>query len=102
MRFALLGLAAALTLGSVAQAEAPEPVAAVAAPAYSSASRVGVLLDNPATRTVLLAVIPAVVNHPQINDARDMTLLDLAQYAPELTPAVYARVDAELAKVPNP
>ena len=36
----------------------------------------------------------------QLNDARDMTLRDLAQYAPELTPAVFAQVDAELAKIP--
>ncbi len=108
MRLALLGLAAALNFGSLAQAQAPAPAAAAAvavavaaAPAYSSASKVGALLDNPAAKAVLLAIIPGVVNHPQINDARDMTLLDLAQYAPELTPDVYGKIHAELAKLPQ-
>lgn len=101
MRFALLGLAAALALGSVAQAQAPAPAAPASTAAYSSASKVGELIDNPATKAALLKLIPGVVNHPQINDARDMALRDLAQYAPELTPAVFAQVDAELAKIPK-
>lgn len=103
MRFALLSLAAALAVGSLAQAQAPAPAApAAAAPAYSSATKIGVLLDNPATKAVLLQIIPDVVNNPQIDQGRDMQLLEIAQYVPTLTPAVYARIDAELAKVPKP
>jgi len=100
MRFALLGFAAALALGSIAQAQAPAAPAAAAA-AYSSASKVGDLIDNPAVKAALLKLIPDVINHPQLNEAREMTLRDLAQYAPELTPAVFAQVDAELAKIPK-
>jgi hypothetical protein len=100
MRLALLGLAAALTLGSVAQAQAPAPAAA-AAPAYSSATKIGILLDNPATKAVLMQFIPDVVNNPQIEQGRDLQLLEIAQYVPELTPAMYAKIDAALAKVPK-
>ena len=103
MRVALLALTAALSLGGLAQAQspAPAPAAPSPAPAYSSASKIGDLIDNPAVRAALLKVIPDVLNHPQLNDARDMALRDLAQYAPELTPAVFAQVDAELAKIPK-
>ncbi len=59
------------------------------------------LLDNPATKAVLLAIIPDVVNNPQIDQGRDMPLLAIAQYVPTLTPEVYARIDAALAKVPR-
>ena len=101
MRTALLALTAALAFGSIAQAQAPAAAPAAAAAAYSSANKVGELIDNPAVKAALLKLIPAVINHPQLNDARDMTLRDLAQYAPELTPAVFAQVDAELAKIPK-
>ncbi len=100
MRVALLALTAALSLGGLAQAQTPAPAPA-AAPAYSSASKVGELIDNPAVKAALLKIIPDVINHPQLNEAREMTLRDLAQYAPELTPAVFAQVDAELAKIPK-
>ena len=50
---------------------------------------------------MLLAIIPDVVNNPQIDQGRDMALLDIAQYVPTLTPEVYAKIDAELAKVPK-
>lgn len=107
MRVALLALAAALSFGGLAQAQAqapapaPAPAAPSAAPAYSSASRIGDLIDNPVVKAALLKVIPDVINHPQLNEAREMALRDLAQYAPELTPAVFAQVDAELAKIPK-
>jgi para-nitrobenzyl esterase len=101
MRLALLSLAAALTVGSLAQAQAPAPAAPAAAGALSSASMVGDLLDNPAAKAVLLNIIPGVVNHPQINEARSMQLRELAQYAPELTAEIFAKIDAELAKIPK-
>ena len=103
MRVALLALAAALSLGGLAQAQAPAPAPAApsVAPAYSSASKIGDLIDNPAVKAALLKVIPEVINHPQLNDARGMALRDLAQYAPELTPTVFAQIDAELANIPK-
>ena len=100
MRFALLGLAAALTFGSLspAQAQAPAPAAALA---YSSASKIGVLLDNPAAKAVLMQFIPEVVTNPQIDQGRDMPLTGIAQYVPQLTPEMFAKIDAELAKLPK-
>ncbi len=95
MRFALLGLAAALAFGPLAQAQAPAPAA------YSSTSTVGVLLDNPAAKAVLMQFIPDVVTNPQIDQGRGMQLRELAQYVPALTPEMFAKIDAELAKLPK-
>ena len=81
--------------GVSAQAQTPAPAA------YSSTSTVGVLLDNPATKAVLLAIIPDVVNNPQIDQGRGMQLRELAQYVPTLTPEMFAKIDAELAKLPK-
>ena len=102
MRLPLLGLAAALAIGSMAQAQTPAPAAPASAPAYSSDTKIGVLLDNPATKAALLKIIPDVVNDPNIEMGRDVPLREIAQYVPTLTPEVYAKVDAELAKVPKP
>ncbi len=92
MRLALLGLAVALAFGPLAQAPAA---------AYSSTSTVGALLDNPAAKAVLMQFIPDVVTNPQIDQGRGMQLRELAQYAPALTPEMFARIDAELAKLPK-
>lgn len=93
-----LGLIAALTLGAVAQAQTPAAPETV----YSSkTTTIGVLLDNPATKAVLLKYIPEVVNNPQIDQGRDFTLEGIVQYAPELTPEMLAKIDADLAQVPH-
>ena len=48
------------------------------AAAYSSTkSTLGELLDNPATKAVLLKWIPDVVNNPQIEQGRPYTLVDI-------------------------
>lgn len=102
MRLVLLSFAAALTFGPLAQAQAPAAAPAAAAPAYSSSSTVGDLLGNPAAKAVLTNFIPDVVNHPQINEALPMQLRELAQYVPTLTAEMFAKIDAELAKIPKP
>jgi para-nitrobenzyl esterase len=92
----MLGVAAALAFSSVAQAQAPAPAAA-----YSSNSTVGDLLDNPATKAVLVQMIPDVVSNPMIDQARGFPLAGLAQFVPTLTPEFLAKIDAALAKVPK-
>jgi hypothetical protein len=94
-----LGLIAALTLGAAAQAQTAP---AAAETVYSSKTTlIGTLLDNPATKAVLLKDIPEVVNNPQIDQGRDFTLVQIVQYAPELTPEMLAKIDADLATVPH-
>ncbi len=83
------------------------PVAAQAATVpmkatYTSADTdLGTLLDNPATKAVLMKHIPAMISNPQIDMARAMTLKQLQNYAADqLTDAKLAMIDADLAKVP--
>ena len=59
------------------------------------------MLDNPATRAVLQKHIPVVVNSPQIDQARAMTLVDIQAYATDdLSDAKLAEIDKDLAKIP--
>ena len=68
----------------------------------TSDSTIGELLDNPATHAVLQKDVPNVVTSPQIDQARDMTLVAIQPYAPaDLTDAVLAKIDADLAKIPS-
>jgi para-nitrobenzyl esterase len=84
-----LAVALALTLTSAAAAQTP---------AYTvQASTIGELLDNPDTKAVLNRHIPQVVAHPQINEGRPMTLPQIVEYVPELTPDLLARINADLA-----
>jgi para-nitrobenzyl esterase len=87
-----LGLVAALLLATASPAAAQ-------APAYSSKSTVGALLDEPEARAVLVKYIPEVVSDPRIDQGRDFALEGLAQYVPALTPELLAKIDADLAKV---
>ncbi len=96
-----IGLIAALALGAAAQVQA-QPAPAAAETVYSSkTTTIGVLLDNPDTKAVLVKYIPEVVSNPQIDQGRDFTLEQIVQYAPELTPEMLAKIDADLAKVPH-
>lgn len=94
----LTGLSAALP----AEAAAPAPAAQAAAPAYStSTTSIGDLLDNPATKAVLVKDVPALVSNPQIDMARGMTLKQVQSYAADtLTDEVLAKIDADLARIP--
>ena len=97
--FALL---ATLALSTVAHAQAPATQAATSAPAkYTTEDTdVGTLLDNPATKPILVKYLPELVNSPQIDMARSMTLRTMQNYAPDkLTDDTLTRIDAELAKV---
>jgi len=101
-----LGLVAALTFAAGAQAQstaAPAPtMTAAATPYYSSKTTIGELLDNPATKAVLVKYIPEVVSNPQIDQGRPYPLAGITDYVPELTPALLAKIDADLATIPKP
>lgn len=96
-------LAAAMMLaplaGSAASADAParSPTAS-----YSSNNTdLGTLLDNPATKAVLMKYIPMIISSPQVDRARSMTLKQLQSYAADQLPdATLASIDGALANVP--
>ncbi|MCP5395315.1 MAG: hypothetical protein H6918_01025 [Sphingomonadaceae bacterium] len=96
-------LAAALLLSPVlAQPTFAEETAEPAAqPKYSTADTdIGTLLDNPATRAILEKHLPEVVDSPQIDMARGMTLKGIQMYAPDdITDEKLAAIDAELAQL---
>ena len=96
--FALL---ATLALSTVAHAQAPATQATSAPAKYTTEDTdVGTLLDNPATKPILVKYLPELVNSPQIDMARSMTLRTMQNYAPDkLTDDTLTRIDAELAKV---
>jgi len=72
--------------------------AAAAAPAFSvETSDIGTLLDNPATKAVLVKHLPEMANNPQIEMARPMTLKQVQGFAPDaFTDEVLAKIDADL------
>ena len=75
IRLVSLGVVVALAAASAAQGQTPGPAAApapaAAAHAYStSTTPIGDLLDNPATKAVLIKWIPEVVNDPRFDQGR--------------------------------
>ena len=96
-----LGLVAALAFTAVAQAQTAPAPAAAAAPYYSSKTTIGELLDNPATKAVLMKYIPQVVTNPQIDQGRPYPLAGITEYVPELTPEMLAKIDKDLAPIPK-
>ena len=101
----LIAIATGLAILAASTAAVAQPAAAPAAAAadhYSTAATpIGTLLDDPAAKAVLVKYIPEVVNNPQIDMARGMTLKDTQQYAPDMvSDQKLAQIDAELAKLP--
>lgn len=105
MRLSMCVLGAAFALAPLAAtAQAPSPVAASAAkPAFStSETTIGDLLDTPATKAVLVKVLPDLVKNEQIEMARGMTLKAIQQYSPDMvSDQKLAELDAEFAKLPT-
>lgn len=91
----------ALAVTAPLSVSAAEPAAA-SAPAFSiSTSSIGILLDNPATNAILTKYLPDLVNNPQIEMARGMTLKQIQSYSSDtVTDEVLAKIDADLAKLP--
>lgn len=93
--------ALAVAISPSVTAVAAEPAAA-SAPAFSTeASDIGTLLDNAATKAVLIKYLPGFVSNPQIEMARAMTLKQIQSYAADqITDDTLAKIDADLAKIP--
>ena len=96
-KIALIALALlAATLPALAQA----PVAPAGKTFSVQTSTVGELLDNPAAKAIFAKYLPTVVANPQLELGRAMTLPDIVQYAPEITPDKLAAIDADLKALP--
>lgn len=99
-----------IACGAALMAAAVPALAQAPAPAFSSTTtQLGTLLENPATKAVLLKHIPQFVNGLGENTERasGMTLKELQDalktYSPDAMPdAKLAAIDADLAKVPAP
>ena len=91
-----LFLAAALLAVSLpAFAQTPAPTG------FSVAtSTIGDLLDNPGAKAVFAKYLPDVVSNPQLDQGLGMTLPDIVQYVPDLTPDKLAAIDADLKALP--
>ena len=95
--------ALALAMVPALPAAAAEAAAAAAAPAFSSAgSDIGTLIDNPATKAVLVKYLPDLISNPQIEMARTMTLKQIQGFAADqISDETLAKIDADLAKIPG-
>ena len=93
-KFALAAAALlVLSLPAIAQTAAPK--------GFSVAnSTIGDLLDNPAAHAVFAKYLPDVVSNPQLDQGRNLTLPEIVQYVPDLTPDKLAAIDAELKALP--
>jgi para-nitrobenzyl esterase len=90
---AILGSSLTVPVAFAADAAAP------AAKMTTSATTLGELLDNPASKAVLAKYAPALTQGGQVDQARPMTVKALQQYMPDLTDEVLAKMDAELAAI---
>lgn len=100
----VLAAVAGLMFSGAAMAEEAATTAAPAAAAVATTfstetSTIGDLLANDATRAVLEAQVPDLVGNPQISMASAMTLKQIQAYAPDLTDAKLAEIDAALAEI---
>lgn len=98
-----LALSAATPIMAAHAAEAKAaPAAALAAAKFSTTdTTIGDLMDNPATKAVLVKHIPAMADNPQMEMARSMTLRQVQGYASDmLTDDVLAAMDKDLAALP--
>jgi len=96
IRSIAFGVIATLAVASSAAAQS------AATPYYSSKTTIGELLDNPATKAVLVKDVPDMVANPQIDQGRPYPLNAVTAYVPELTPEMLAKIDADLAPIPKP
>ncbi len=91
----LVPLAASPVLAGDAPASAIKPTYT------TSDTDLGTLLDNPATKAVLMKYIPTMISNPQIDMARSMTLKQLQSYAADQLPdATLAKIDVDFANIP--
>jgi hypothetical protein len=97
---ALMSAVALLTASSAAMAQSA-PAAAAQSQYSTAATDIGVLLDDPAAKAVLVKYVPDLANSEQIDMVRSMTLRDVQGFAPDkVTDKALADMDADLAKLP--
>lgn len=65
----------------------------------SADSTMGALMDNAKAKEVLTKHLPDIVSNPQMEQAKDMTLRSLQQFAPAITDDKLKAIDADLAKI---
>lgn len=102
MRLTLIAFAAALALTpAIASAQAAAPAAAAAAHYSTENTTIGELLADPAAKAAVEKHVPGMLSNDQIDMARDMTLKQIQQFAPDnLSDKNLADIDAEFAKLP--
>lgn len=104
MRIFALAAILAMTTPAIASAQlAPTPASPAAAGSHysTSATEIGVLLDDPAARVVLDKHLPGMTTNEQVEMARAMTLKDIQQYNPDaIADKVLAAIDEDLIKIP--
>ena len=98
-------LGATLIAAPVALAQStPAPAATPATtPTHytTTDTTVGTLLDDPAAKAVVAKYLPDIINNPQVERARGITLKQMQTYVPDSVPdAVLAKIDADLAALP--
>jgi para-nitrobenzyl esterase len=84
-------------------ANAAEPASGTAAaqPLTTSATQIGVLLDDPSAKAILVKYIPQLANNAQIAMARNLTLKQIQAYAgDQLTDETLGKIDWDLSKLP--
>ena|SRR5579864_81840 len=85
-------------------AETPAPAAApaVGTKAYTTAqTTIGVLLDDPAAKAILVKYVPELASSAQIDMARGLTLKQIQAYAGDtLSDETLGKIDWDLSKLP--
>jgi predicted component of type VI protein secretion system len=101
MRLTLIAFAAALAL-TPAIASAQAAASAAAAAHYSvDNTTIAELLADPAAKAAVEKHVPGMLSNDQIEMAKDMTLKQIQQFAPDnLTDKTLGDIDAEFAKLP--
>ena len=96
-----------LLLAAAVFAMAAPAVMAQAAPAATAStakfsvakSTIGEIMGNPEAKAAFAKVMPELAANPQLEQGYSMTLADVVQYVPDLTPEKLKEIDAGLAKV---
>lgn len=102
MRLTLIAFAAALALTpAIASAQAAAPAAAAAGHYSTNTTTIGELLADPAAKAAVEKHVPGMLSNDQIDMAKDMTLKQIQQFAPDnLSDKALADIDGEFAKLP--
>lgn len=97
----LTGLAITAATPAMAQTAPAKPAATTAKHYTTAETKIGTLLADPAAKAIVDKHIPGFSDNPQISMVADATLAQIqAMKADTLTDAVFAAIDADLAKLP--